>query len=52
MYYTRADATVLALPFPVLLWLWNSIKISIVAGFGVLAPATVSTYAFSRIRCF
>jgi maltose/maltodextrin transport system permease protein len=48
--WTRADGTVVEPPYPVLLWMWNSIKIGIVAGIGVLAVATISAYAFSRIR--
>jgi maltose/maltodextrin transport system permease protein len=34
----------------VLLWMWNSIKIGVIAGLGILAIATISAYAFSRIR--
>jgi maltose/maltodextrin transport system permease protein len=48
--YTRADGTVVEPPYPVLLWMWNSVKIGLIAGLGVLAIATVSAYAFSRIR--
>ena len=48
--YTRADGTVVEPPYPVLLWMWNSIKIGLIAGFGVLALSTISAYAFSRIR--
>ena len=48
--YTRADGTVVEPPYPVLLWMWNSVKIGLIAGFGVLAIATISAYAFSRIR--
>jgi maltose/maltodextrin transport system permease protein len=48
--YTREDGTVVAPPYPVLLWMWNSIKIGLMAAIGVLALATVSAYAFSRIR--
>lgn len=48
--YTRADGTVIAPPYPVLLWMWNSVKIALVAAFGVLAVSTISAYAFSRIR--
>ena len=32
------------------MWIWNSTKIGVTAGVGVLAVATVSAYAFSRIR--
>jgi maltose/maltodextrin transport system permease protein len=48
--YTRADGTVVEPPYPVLLWMWNSVKIGLGAAVGVLALATVSAYAFSRIR--
>jgi len=48
--FTRADGTVVEPPYPVLLWMWNSVKIGIIAGLGVLAIATISAYAFSRIR--
>ena len=48
--YTRADGTVVTPPYPVLLWMWNSVKIGLAAAFGVLVLSTVSAYAFSRIR--
>jgi maltose/maltodextrin transport system permease protein len=48
--YTRADGTVVEPPYPVLLWMWNSVKIGLGAALGVLVLATVSAYAFSRIR--
>ena len=48
--YTRADGTVVEPPYPVMLWMWNSIKIGVIAGIGVLSVATISAYAFSRIR--
>ncbi len=48
--YVRADGTIVEPPYPVLLWMWNSIKIGLISGFGVLAIATISAYAFSRIR--
>ena len=48
--YTRDDGTVVSPPYPVLLWMWNSVKIGLAAAFGVLALSTVSAYAFSRIR--
>lgn len=48
--YTREDGTVVQPPYPVLLWMWNSIKIGLFAALGVLALSTVSAYAFSRIR--
>jgi maltose/maltodextrin transport system permease protein len=48
--YTRADGTVIQPPYPVLLWMWNSIKVALIAATGVLAVSTISAYAFSRIR--
>ena len=48
--YIRDDSTLVTPPYPVLLWMWNSIKIALVAAAGVLAIATISAYAFSRIR--
>lgn len=48
--WTRADGTVVEPPYPVLLWMWNSVKIGVIAGLGVLAISTISAYAFSRIR--
>ncbi|MCL4105097.1 UNVERIFIED_CONTAM: hypothetical protein GTU68_018804 [Idotea baltica] len=48
--YVRADGTVVEPPYPVLLWMWNSVKIGLIAGFGVLVLSTISAYAFSRIK--
>jgi len=48
--YTRADGTVVAPRFPVLLWMWNSIKVGTIAATGVLLLSTVAAYAFSRLR--
>lgn len=48
--YTRSDGTIVNPPYPVMLWMWNSIKIGLIAAFGVLTIATISAYAFSRIR--
>jgi maltose/maltodextrin transport system permease protein len=47
--YTRADGTVVEPPYPVLLWMFNSVKIGLFAAIGVLALSTISAYAFSRI---
>ena len=48
--YTRADGTVIEPPYPVLLWMWNSIRLGLFSAVGVLAISTISGYAFSRIR--
>lgn len=47
--YTRADGIVVTPPYPVLLWMFNSVKVGLIAASGVLAIATLSAYAFSRI---
>ncbi len=48
--YEQADGTVLKPPFPVLLWLWNSVKIAVVSSFLILLLSTTSAYAFARMR--
>ena len=48
--YTAADGTVSEPPFPVLRWLWNSIKIAVVSSFLILLLSTTSAYAFARMR--
>ena len=48
--YTRADGTVIKPPYPVLLWLWNSVKIALIASAGVLVLSTTSAYAFARMK--
>ena len=48
--YTRPNGEVITPPYPVLLWMWNSIKTAMIAAVGVLAVAPISAYAFSRIR--
>lgn len=48
--YTRADGQVVTPPYPVLLWMWNAIKVSLAAALGVLSIATIAAYAFSRLR--
>lgn len=48
--YTRGDATVVHPPYPVLRWMWNSVKIGLIAATGIATISTISAYAFSRIR--
>ncbi|MCV6825835.1 MULTISPECIES: maltose ABC transporter permease MalG [Halocynthiibacter] len=48
--YTRADGTVVTPPYPVLLWMWNSVKIGLIASVGIVSLSTISAYAFSRIK--
>lgn len=48
--YTRADGTVIEPPFPVMLWLWNSLKVSTIASAGILLLSTTAAYAFARMK--
>jgi maltose/maltodextrin transport system permease protein len=50
MSITDADGNVTPPPFPVLLWLWNSIKVSLVTAFLIVALSTTCAYAFARLR--
>ena len=48
--YTQPDGTVVQPPFPVLLWLWNSIKIATISAFLIVAISTTAAYAFARLK--
>ena len=48
--YTQPDGTVVQPPFPVLLWLWNSIKIATISSLLIVAISTTAAYAFARMR--
>src|SRR6185503_4896679 len=48
--YTTPEGAVLLPPFPVLTWLFNSIKIGVIASTGVLVLSMTAAYAFSRMR--
>jgi maltose/maltodextrin transport system permease protein len=48
--YTMPDGTVRQPPFPVLLWLWNSIKIATIAASLIVLISTTAAYAFARMR--
>ena len=48
--YTQPDGTVVQPPFPVLLWLWNSIKIATLSAFLIVAISTTAAYAFARMK--
>ncbi|KFC48062.1 maltose transporter permease, partial [Halomonas sp. SUBG004] len=43
--WERPDGTVVQPPFPVLLWLWNSIKVAVISSVLILMLATTSAYA-------
>ncbi|QGM81165.1 maltose ABC transporter permease MalG [Otariodibacter oris] len=47
---TNADGSVTPPPFPVLLWLWNSVKVATITALITLALSTTSAYAFARFR--
>ncbi|RMF15799.1 MAG: maltose ABC transporter permease MalG [Gammaproteobacteria bacterium] len=48
--YVLPDGTVLKPPFPVLLWLWNSVKIAVISSVLILLLSTTSAYAFARLK--
>jgi maltose/maltodextrin transport system permease protein len=48
--YTQPDGTVVQPPFPVLLWLWNSIKIATISAALIVAISTTAAYAFARMK--
>jgi maltose/maltodextrin transport system permease protein len=48
--YTNPDGSVTQPPFPVLLWLWNSIKIATISAFLIVAISTTAAYAFARLK--
>lgn len=48
--YVDVDGTVVQPPFPVMHWLWNSIKVSLVSAVLVLMFSTTAAYAFARFK--
>jgi maltose/maltodextrin transport system permease protein len=48
--YVDVDGRVVTPPFPVLRWLWNSIKVAGTAAALMVALSTTSAYAFSRLK--
>ena len=48
--YTQADGSVTLPPFPVLTWLWNSVKIAFISSVLVVFLSTTSAYAFARMQ--
>ncbi len=48
--YERAPGELIEPPFPVLSWLWNSIKVAAISAAIILLLATTAAYAFARIR--
>jgi maltose/maltodextrin transport system permease protein len=50
MSYVDVDGTVVHPPFPVMHWLWNSVKVATASAFLILMLSTTSAYAFARLR--
>jgi maltose/maltodextrin transport system permease protein len=48
--YQGADGQLVEPPFPVLRWLWNSIKIASISAFVIVAISTTAAYAFARLQ--
>jgi maltose/maltodextrin transport system permease protein len=48
--YTGADGKLVTPPFPVLLWLWNSIKIATISALLIVLLSTTAAYAFARMK--
>lgn len=46
----NADGSISKPPFPVLLWLWNSVKIAGISAVGIVALSTTCAYAFARMK--
>lgn len=48
--YTDNTGKLVEPPFPVLLWLWNSIKVAGISAVIILVLSTTAAYAFARFR--
>jgi len=48
--YQAEDGSLITPPFPVLLWLWNSIKIALISAFIAVLLSTTAAYAFARMK--
>jgi maltose/maltodextrin transport system permease protein len=48
--FTRADGTVVPPPYPVMWWMFNSVKVAVIASIGIVVISTISAYAFSRVK--
>jgi maltose/maltodextrin transport system permease protein len=46
----NTDGSVTPPPFPVLLWLWNSVKIAAISAALIVAISTTAAYAFARLK--
>ncbi|WP_262109422.1 maltose ABC transporter permease MalG [Aeromonas sp. Marseille-Q5825] len=50
MSITNTDGSITPPPFPVLTWLWNSIKIAGITALMIVVLSTTCAYAFARLR--
>jgi maltose/maltodextrin transport system permease protein len=48
--HRAADGQVVPPPFPVLLWLWNSVKVAGISALLIVAISTTAAYAFARLK--
>lgn len=48
--YTGADGKLVQPAFPVLLWLWNSVKVATISAALIVAISTTAAYAFARLK--
>ena len=48
--YTTAEGQLVTPPFPVLLWLWNSVKIALISATLIVIISTTAAYAFARMK--
>ncbi len=49
MPHVQADGTVVQPPFPVLWWLWNSVKVATASAALIVLLSTTAAYAFARL---
>ena len=50
MSYVDADGTLVKPPFPILTWILNSLKVSLISATAVLLLSITGAYAFARLR--
>ena len=48
--YQAPDGSLVEPPFPVLRWLWNSVKIAGLSALSIVAISTTAAYAFARMK--
>lgn len=48
--YTIFKESIIPPPFPVLHWLWNSVKVAFITAFLIICLSTTSAYAFARMK--